>query len=283
MGDLILAQEADLQAPTPDAELVAVSIGPASQALALWADDSNRRLVTTQVGGEVAAVVPIRDSIEVRYPRLQPLPDGHILIADSRWRSGSPANAWVYSGDGTLLTAGGLGDAIEHLLVDANGEVWVGYFDEGVFGGYKHSDHGLARFTTDLQATWTYPFDAEFGDISDCYVLNVDGEVAWAYYYTNFPIVRIEQDVIGGWATNVAGAKGLLVRDTTVALVGTYDNPHQVTRGSLLSDGRFEEGATGELNTESRDFESVRGRQAWFCRGASLHVFVEQRRYRADL
>jgi len=93
MGDLILSREAVLSPPGADSSLDALSVGPDHEALALWSDGAGHVAVTVQVGRELTRVVRLREFGEVRYPRVQPLPDGMILIADSRLRSGSSYNA----------------------------------------------------------------------------------------------------------------------------------------------------------------------------------------------
>jgi len=189
----------------------------------------------------------------------------------------------VYSSDGGLEHSSQLGDAIAHLLVDSTGGIWTGYFDEGVFGGGEYARHGLARFGPDLSLVWSYPPDTGFGSISDCYALNVDGDIAWAYYYTDFPIVKVGPDEVNGWTTSVLGAKALIVRDNKAALVGTHTSPYEVTQGELRPDGHFEETSRGVVRTEDGIIDPESGRQAWFSRGRSLHVFVERHWYRTEL
>jgi SAM-dependent methyltransferase len=49
-----------------------------------------------------------------------------------------------------------IGDAIGHLLTTPSGAIWVGYFDEGIYGTTP-ATHGLVRFAPDLTIDWAYP------------------------------------------------------------------------------------------------------------------------------
>ena len=60
------------------------------------------------------------------------------------------------------------------------------------------------------------------GPIDDCYALNVDGDCAWACYYSDFPVVLIRGDRVTGWHNDVQGAKALAVAESRVALFGGY-------------------------------------------------------------
>ncbi|WP_460716941.1 hypothetical protein [Microbispora hainanensis] len=149
----------------------------------------------------------------------QPLPDGGVLVAGARcrWRNGAAeCNAAIYDAAGELLREGVLGDGIADVQTTPSGDIWVSYFDEGVYGnfGWGEADSpapigspGLIRFRSDLDIAWRYPYDSKFGAISDCYALNAVGEEACAYYYTDFPIVRIGADAVAGWSTELHGAR----------------------------------------------------------------------------
>jgi hypothetical protein len=42
----------------------------------------------------------------------------------------------IYDAKGKLQREFLLGDGIEHVQIDRRGNIWVGYFDEGVYGKY---------------------------------------------------------------------------------------------------------------------------------------------------
>ena len=74
-----------------------------------------------------------------------------------------------------------LGDASKHLQTTPEGQIWVGYFDEGVYGGGIGSE-GLVCFDSNGTSIFKY---AEFAKqhglpfIDDCYTLNVVGAAVW--------------------------------------------------------------------------------------------------------
>jgi hypothetical protein len=288
-----------LDPPIDGVELVAASVGPDGAAIALWAAAPDRQRMVAPLGsrsasakaaarrpaavrvsgaggaggagGVVSAVVH-----RVRFPQVQPLPDGAILVASQRG-----GRAEVFDADGRPLRQGTLLDGIQHVLATASGHLWVGYFDQGVYGDDPVAHHGIVRFTPALDPDWTYPFDTDAGPVDDCYALNVDGEAAWAYYYSSFPIVRICDGSVTAWRTEVTGATGLLAAADACALVGGYgvaDSDRLVI--GHLADGRY------EVIDERR--LTLPGGQpmptaSFVCRGPDLHVFVGRSWYRLAL
>jgi hypothetical protein len=130
-----------------------------------------------------SARVLIHDETDVRsveiagetraYPRVALLNDDEILLAGTRCRRFADGthelNGHVYGLDGQLRRQFLLGDGIEHIATDVRGEIWVGYFDEGVFGNYgwgamTTSEEqespvgwpGLVRFDAEGNMTWRY-------------------------------------------------------------------------------------------------------------------------------
>ena len=92
-----------------------------------------------------------------------------------------------------------LGDAINDIQTTPNGQIWVSYFDEGVFGlGIGRS--GVVCFNSD--GTQAFKFDelsqAEgLPFIDDCYGMNVtkDGDV-WLNYYSDFPLIHLRRGLV---------------------------------------------------------------------------------------
>jgi hypothetical protein len=65
---------------------------------------------------------------------VQPMPGGQFLVAGARcrWRRDGPdRNGVLYDADGQVVAERVLGDGIGHVLAASDGQVWVGYFDEG--------------------------------------------------------------------------------------------------------------------------------------------------------
>ncbi|MFD0857346.1 hypothetical protein ACFQ07_34400 [Actinomadura adrarensis] len=294
------------------------SIGPSGEAIVLWSAAADLQAVTsttTQPGWAIfpdpraprpmtvrvtvhsptpANVTTIHD-FPLAHPTVQPLPDGRVLAVGARakWRQDGPdRNAIIYSADGTALAAETLGDGIEHVLTTSSGHVWVGYFDEGVYGNYGWGGAedrapvgscGLARFSADLKAEWQFPSHVNnpWGAISDCYALNVDADTVWTCYYTDFPIVRVHDGTLTGWRTDGAAAKALITDGSRIALYGGYGADRDRLVAGQLADDRMR--STGEYRVVLPDGRKLPGNALVIGRGADLHVLTPGDWYRLDL
>jgi hypothetical protein len=87
------------------------------------------------------------------FPRFDTFPDGRWLVTNSRAQQ-EPLGR-ILTREGREIRRVRLGDGIEHLKIDDGGRIWVGWFDEGVFGngGWRVPGHewppsiyGLAAF-----------------------------------------------------------------------------------------------------------------------------------------
>jgi len=280
LPELTVRHHAYVRPPQEECVRVCASVGPAGEIIAVWssaADVAAVRSSTTQPGWasfpDPRAAWPVTAQVTVHAPdvtsvttlsglglahfTVQPLPADNILLvgARSRWSTDGPdRNAIVYSSDGLVLAEDVLGDGIEHVLVDSTGHIWVGYFDEGVYGNYGWGPpggppplgaSGLTRFSADLEPVWHYPSaDSPYGGIADCYALNIDGTTAWTCYYTDFPIVRVDEGKVTGWRNRVTGAKAIAVSGSQAALYGGYGPNHDRLVVGSLKDERFQQ--TGE-------------------------------------
>jgi hypothetical protein len=134
---------------------------------------------------------------ERRYSFAQPLPDRKWLLIEGRAPRDRSPNAGVFGEKGQIVSSLFLGDGIENVQVSAAGDIWVGYFDEGIFGGGQLERSGLVCF--DPQGNPKLQFMPDIADsyamppIDDLYALNVcrNGET-WCCYYSNFPLVKLK-------------------------------------------------------------------------------------------
>jgi hypothetical protein len=233
---------------------------------------------------DVSAVLP-------SYPTVQPLPGGDFVWIGARaaWTpGGAELNAVVFDAEGDRLHANCVGDGIRHAQTTSSGHLWFGFSDEGVYGNMGWGSRpgpaplgrtGIVRCDTDLSPQWHFETPG-MPVVDDCYALNVDGEVGWAYYYSGFPIVRIEGDVVTKWPTAVGGAKALITDGSRVALIGGYrSHRDRVVIGSLETS--FVE--TGRAMIALPDGSPVPDGARVEGRGDQLHVFIDQHWYRADL
>jgi hypothetical protein len=161
-------------------------------------------------------------AVTARYPMLDALPDGGFVVADARRRGGGD-HVQVFDPLGRPSWSFAVGDGIEHLLADETGDLWLGYFDEGVFGDDPLSHAGLRRWSSTGEALWELPRSTADGCMADCYALNTWQGEAWAYYYTDFPLVRVRGDgSVRVWDSPVAGARATAVHSGGVAFFGGY-------------------------------------------------------------
>ena len=154
------------------------------------------------------------DGVTTTFPKIQPLPDGEILLvgtrAERRPDGSHDLNASVLGLDGMRRREFLLGDGIEDVQTTADGRIWVSYFDEGVFGNFGWGEpggpapigsSGLVRWLSDRRSTGPQSSARPRRD-ADCYALNVASDAVWACYYTEFPLVRIAgDDSIASWTT----------------------------------------------------------------------------------
>lgn len=166
------------------------------------------------------------------FPAFDRLPGGDWVIANPRCAPGEN-NAAVISGSDSARRDFCLGDGIQHLQCDEQGTIWVGYFDEGIFGNFGWGSagrpdpigrHGLIRFGADGTPIWAFDSEAlGLPFIDDCYALNAEGAETWACYYSDFPIVRLKADGSAReWDNAIRGASALAVEGSQVMLAGGY-------------------------------------------------------------
>ncbi len=142
-------------------------------------------------------------------------------------RSDGKGNARVLSNDGEELRTMELGDGIEHVQIDGLNRIWVGWFDEGVFGNdqwripdleWPPSSAGVASFNAEGQLVSM----AKIKGIADCYAMNVFADEVWTCTYTDFPIWTSKDGIEITWDTNLCGTKAIAVANSNVIAAGGY-------------------------------------------------------------
>jgi hypothetical protein len=131
-----------------------------------------------------------------QYFNAERLPDNRWLLIAGRTDRQIP-NGDIFDKNGNLTASLNLGDGIEHVQATHSGDIWIGYCDEGIFGGGDLAQEGLiclsqggipkVRFFREIVDVNSVP------SIDDCYALNVcrNGDT-WVCYYRDFPVVRIK-------------------------------------------------------------------------------------------
>ncbi|HPI50432.1 MAG TPA: hypothetical protein PLH23_19325 [Hyphomonadaceae bacterium] len=159
-------------------------------------------------------------------PHVSRWPDGRWLVTAARARH-HDKNGRILDADGSLVGALHLSDGISHTLCAPDGTIWLGYFDEGVFGGARSdtewplSCSGIANVSSAGDVLFRAN-DTAAVQIDDCYALTRADNAIWACVYSGFPIIRLAQNTIRSWTNDVSGASALAVDGDFVLLFGGY-------------------------------------------------------------
>lgn len=241
-----------------------------------------RSVALTEYGDRstTPTAVTFVSALDVAYPMLQRLPNGNFLVVGTRcqWSPDGPElNGLVVAPDGSIVRRGCLGDGIEHVQVAENGTIWVGYFDEGVFGnfgwGYGGPEPlgapGVVAWSLELEKVWE--LDASQGLVADCEALNVAGDDVWVCPYTDFPVVRISDGGARVFSppNQLLGVDGIIVDGERFGLIGSYEEPSLFITGGLAGDRWIIE-TRGELTLPDG---SPLPKVDVHCRGAVAHLF----------
>jgi hypothetical protein len=182
--------------------------------------------------------------LETPFPTLDCLPDGRWVVAGTRCAVGE-YNARLINSDGTIARRMCLGDGIRHLQCDPQGRIWVGYFDEGIYGNFGWGwgpgqpepigAPGINRFDEYGELLPILRSSFQPGpNIDDCYAMNVSKDGVWACVYTDFPILNITfEGTYRIWQNkDILGASALALKSDHVVLIGGYQD--EENRGALL-------------------------------------------------
>jgi hypothetical protein len=303
----------------PGYVMVCVSTGPAGEAVAVWTTASDLAAVTARTLSPAGASFPntgtarpLAARITVHNPGLvaiaqireltlanitvQPMPQSRFLVAGVRceWhRDGPDCNAVLYDEHGHLISQHTLGDGIAHLLATSTGQVWAGYFDEGIFGNYGWGQHdtaqpigapGIVQFSPQLEPAWRFPHYTTIGlpdGISDCYVLNVEDGRTWACYDAGYPIVRIHDGTVQAWRNDSGGGSALAAADSHVALFGAYSAGHHRLALTELDGDHAVPG--NQYRVVLPDGQPLPGGIQVIGRGSRLDIIVGHDWYRLDI
>lgn len=300
----------------PGFSLVRKAVANDGSLLFLFADESaSRSLVETRktsVGifprTRADAAAPLRllrvttetsDLIELpdlglTYPLVDVFPDGRVLVVgprcDCRIKDDYDLNGAVIRPETGQVTRILLGDGIESVQIDSLDRIWVGYFDEGVFGNFGWGGRdgpapvgysGLACFSASGEKIWEFPANPTYM-ISDCYALNVSRADAAIFFYTEFPLCKISSKFqLTYWTTTLAGCHAFAISETEVLFSGQYrDSPDAAYLGRL--DSREGLAKTRRIRLLMPDGSSRSGGQL-LGRGKSLYHVDDEYVCRASL
>jgi hypothetical protein len=162
----------------------------------------------------------------VTTTHIQPFEDGWLLA------EGRGGLAQICDKTGHPVRTLDLGDASEHVQTTPEGHIWVGYFDEGVYGRGIGSE-GLVCFDSNGTPVFKYIEFARQHDlpsISDCYTLNVSGLAVWLSYYTDFPLVCLKDFKLERLWRSFGANLAVAVRGERLIFFPAYKKPYLATR-----------------------------------------------------
>lgn len=193
-------------------------------------DGGQRYRVMALYEGQVTLDVLIEhDPYNVHF--VQPMPGGQLLLACARCRYHGPDrydfNGRLYNSQGILVREFSLGDGIEHIQTTPSGQIWVGYFDEGVIGNYGWREpvgaSGLVCFDGVGKKLYAFEAPDPLGPIIDCYAMNViDDDDVWLCYYTDFPLVHLKNGEVRHRGSFVSGSHALAVWADMILFASGY-------------------------------------------------------------
>ena len=150
------------------------------------------------------------------------------LLVRGRAAGKSDKNAHVHGPEGKHIRSFHAGDAIAEVQTTENSNVWVSYFDQGVFGDTPLGKEGLVCLDDEGRVVFRFndlAIAEEIPDIADCYALNVCSDrETWLYYYTEFPLVQIVDGNIAKIWTDIGsrGSKAFAVAEWQILFAGGY-------------------------------------------------------------
>ncbi|MGE7386881.1 hypothetical protein ACQKM2_15505 [Streptomyces sp. NPDC004126] len=228
------------------------------------------QVVSVHPGGGAVELTDL-SAVRARRPRLDRLPDGGFVAAAARTRRYEDGNqVQVFDPLGRETSSFSVGDAIEHLLVDEAGHIWVGHFDENPAGIRRWSAGGALTWASDASD------GARIPGLFDCYALNVSGTTAWACTYTDFPLSEIRPDrphrPVTVRANRVRGAKAVAVHGNRVAFYGGYGEEQDRLALGELTETSVEPTDAALLTLPDG---AIPGRRRVVGRGSRIYVQAE--------
>ena len=272
---LVLMEEGRPSAPARNAGIDSV-LG--------WLNTPPNAHVLLHWKGGSAQSLRVENRLNLRTTQhVQPFEDGW-LLGEARC-----GNARILDPKGQVLRSLDLGDASQHVQTSRDGRIWVGYFDEGVFGrGIGQS--GLVCFDPMGRPIFRYAELAAEHDlphIADCYTLNVADDSVLVCYYTDFPLVRLVDFRLDRVWREFAAISAIAVRKDNFIAFPSHGRPYLLSRSFESSDQETWELAdpegnslsllTGDDSDIAAGYGTVPFRVA--ARSARLYVWDEHRLY----
>ncbi|MBX7266259.1 hypothetical protein KIF24_09660 [Micromonospora sp. Llam7] len=184
--------------------------------LDLWFSD-----IDTLGDGVVLAAARC-DPPGVSYERYgEPVPEDQLHLTE---------NLRVFDSRGQIRASFYVGDGIEQLVTDADGNIWTSYFDESSYWSANPDGTrsygfmiGLARWDSSGGEPWMVSSDTPTVAWCDCYALNVGRQRVHACPYTDFPLVELDAHGVRAVMSNtIRSCSGLAVSGADVAFLDQH-------------------------------------------------------------
>lgn len=194
-------------------------------------------------------------------------------------------NVRIFDAAGKFIISWHAGDGIEDVQVSPDGQIWVSYFDEGVYGDTPLGNQGLVCFGSQGKLLFEFGKDCpampEICDgMSDCYALNVaSNRDTWLCYYTNFPLVHLQKlafKAVFPPPPEMIGSHAFAVCDSRRLFVGGYHFKNRLFWRDEASERQLEIEIVDE-NGDAIMWKRVHGR------GADLFLCDQTRVRRVSL
>jgi len=260
--------------------LAHVSVGPDQEACCVWASAAagtpgyghggDRGVVTQQDDAGAVWQSCVLSEPLPQFPLAQPHPLGWVVIG-MRCRRGEQ-NAWLFDTSGQCRGSGRVGDGVEEAYTTHDGDLWVSYFDEGVFGDDDIAASGCVRWQVSGDEHGWCSFDPawqlDYAEMADCYAMNVTDKTTYACPYTGFPVIVIKEGSTTVLPSRIEGPAALVTDGYRMAIIGSYRKRDAVAVGILERD-RFKLVKTVNLAIDERDWTKIQ----FAGRGDRLHAF----------
>lgn len=194
--------------------------------------DRRSWFVSVYQNGELLFTLPAIES-RTNFHYVQRVGHDNLLLVGARchYNEGKPdKNAALYNHNGQLISRFTLGDGIEQVNVTADRNIWVSYFDEGVFGNYGWGQpvgqYGLVKFDVEGNIVW----QADQFEVLDCYAVNAESNRSfWFYYYSDFKLVHLEDMQPTTYPIPISGSHAFAVCHPYIIMGGGYNHNDKFT------------------------------------------------------
>jgi hypothetical protein len=203
--------------------------------------------------------------------------EGWVLVR-GRAKDESDQNACVFGATGDWIRSFHIGDGVEDIQSTSQNEIWVSYFDEGVFSSVETGRGGLLCFDSQGKKIFDYQSLAiAVPPIADCYSLNVvNDQDVWLHYYTDFPLVKLhDKQLSRTWSPTAGASKGFAVYQDRALFAEAY-------KRRWLMDFDLHTGQSVQLTPVDKEGQAIQFDHS-FGRAHDLYLCAKSDIFRIDL